>query len=206
MSPIAAAKRAARAEALARRDAAHAAGAGAARIAAAAVLRELAPMRGISTVSAYLPIGSELDPRPLMAALQSMGFGLAVPVIEAKGRPLRFRAWVPGAAVIPGPFGVEVPAEGAWVEPDLLVVPLLAFDAAGHRLGYGAGFYDRTLAALRAERAVTALGFAYAAQQVAEVPREPTDARLDAVVTEAGVLRPQWSGCVGWGRALRPAL
>jgi 5-formyltetrahydrofolate cyclo-ligase len=71
------------------------------------------------------------------------------------------------------------------------VVPLLAFDAAGHRLGYGAGFYDRTLAALRAERAVTALGFAYAAQQVAEVPREPTDAQLDAVVTEAGVLRPE---------------
>jgi 5-formyltetrahydrofolate cyclo-ligase len=145
----------------------------------------------VSVLATSIAMFGHEGTHPLMAALHGMGFGLAVPVIEAKGRPLRFRTWAPGATVIPGPFGVDVPAEGAWVEPDLLVVPLLAFDAAGHRLGYGAGFYDRTLAALRAERAVTARGFAYAAQQVAEVPREPTDARLDAVVTEAGVLRPE---------------
>jgi 5-formyltetrahydrofolate cyclo-ligase len=190
MTSIAATKRAARAEALARREAAHAAGAGASRCAAARVLREVAPLRGVSTVSAYLPIGSELDPRPLMAALRGLGFALAVPVIEAKGLPLRFRSWVPGVAVVRGPFGVEVPAEGDWVEPDLLVVPLLAFDGAGHRLGYGAGFYDRTLAGLRARRRVVALGFAYAAQQVDAVPRDATDARLDAVVTEDGTIRP----------------
>jgi len=150
----------------------------------------VAQMRGVSTVSAYLPIGSELDPRPLMVSLHGLGFGLAVPVVGAKGQPLRFRAWLPAAALVRGPFGVQVPADGAWVEPDVLVVPLLAFDAAGYRLGYGAGFYDRTLAALRGRREVVALGFAYAAQQVAAVPREPTDARLDAVVTEAGVHRP----------------
>jgi 5-formyltetrahydrofolate cyclo-ligase len=125
-----------------------------------------------------------------MAALRGLGFALAVPVIEAKGLPLRFRSWVPGVAVVRGPFGVEVPAEGDWVEPDLLVVPLLAFDGAGHRLGYGAGFYDRTLAGLRARRRVVALGFAYAAQQVDAVPRDATDARLDAVVTEDGTIRP----------------
>ena len=82
-----------------------------------------------------------------------------------------------------------IPAEGAWVEPEVLIVPLLAFDARGYRLGYGGGFYDRTLEALRARRPTLAVGFAFAAQEVAEVPTEPTDQRLDAIVTEEG-MRP----------------
>jgi 5-formyltetrahydrofolate cyclo-ligase len=91
-----------------------------------------------------------------------------------------------GSQMEVGPFGIMVPATGAWLVPALLLVPLLAFDAAGWRLGYGGGFYDRTLAALRARAPTLAVGFAYAAQEVPEVPREPFDQRLDAVVTEAG--------------------
>ncbi len=90
----------------------------------------------------------------------------------------------------PGPFGAQVPAGGDWLRPDLLVVPLLAFDAAGRRLGYGGGFYDRTLAGLRAAGPVRAIGFGYAAQQVDEVPADATDELLDAMVTETGVIRP----------------
>ena len=89
--------------------------------------------------------------------------------------------------MMPGEFGAAIPAEGAWIEPEVLIVPLLAFDARGYRLGYGGGFYDRTLEGLRARGPVLAVGFAFDAQEVAEVPTEPTDQRLDAVVTESGV-------------------
>lgn len=184
------AKRAARVEALAVREATHAGAAGAARRAAGHVLAEIAGMRGLRRVSAYLPIGSELDTGPLMRALHGLGFELAVPVMEGRGMPLRFRAWWPGIALACGPFGVHYPPEGEWVDPDLILAPLLAFDAGCRRLGYGGGFYDRTLAARRAEGPVTAIGFGYAAQQVDEVPHDELDAPLDAVVTEAGVVRP----------------
>jgi 5-formyltetrahydrofolate cyclo-ligase len=112
---------------------------------------------------------------------------VCVPVIAGRGLPLRFREWRPGVALEPGPFRVLVPAEGDWLVPDLLIVPLLAFDDGLHRLGYGGGFYDRTLAALRAAGPVEAVGFAYAAQAAATLPLEPTDAALDRLVTEAGL-------------------
>lgn len=148
---------------------------------------------GAGIVSGYRRIRSELDPEPLMLALVARGCRLCLPVIAGEGLPLGFREWSPGAALEPGPFGAEVPAAGAWLEPELLIVPLLAFDAAGRRLGYGGGFYDRTIARLAAMRApprpVRAVGVAYAAQQVAEVPAEATDRCLDAIVTEAGVVR-----------------
>lgn len=178
------AKAALRRAAAARRAAAHgAADAGAAAGHLADVLAAL-PVR---TVSGYLPIRSEIDPRPAMARLAATRT-VCVPVMDGPGRPLRFRAWQPGAALAPGPFGVAIPAEGAWCRPQALIVPLLAFDRSGGRLGYGGGFYDRTLAELRAEGEVWAIGFAYAAQEVEAVPVAPTDARLDAVATEAGVL------------------
>jgi 5-formyltetrahydrofolate cyclo-ligase len=139
----------------------------------------------------YRPIRSELDPTPLMLALLGAGCRLCVPVIEGRGLPLRFREWSPGARMMPGTFGTQVPAEGDWLEPDLLVVPCLAFDAAGRRLGYGGGFYDRTLARLRAGGGpVRAIGFGYAAQEVEAVPADEADQPLDAIVTEAGVIRP----------------
>ena len=139
-----------------------------------------------TTVAGYLPIRSEIDPRPAMLALAGLGYRVCVPVIEGRGRPLAFRAWTPGAATERGPFGVEMPVAGELVEPDVLLVPMLAFDARGHRLGYGGGFYDRTIGALRARREVQALGFAYAAQELPAVPDGETDMRLDAIVTEAG--------------------
>ena len=91
--------------------------------------------------------------------------------------------------MVAGEFGAEIPEEGPWVEPDVLIVPLLAFDARGYRLGYGGGFYDRTLAGLRARHGVLAVGFAFAAQEVDVVPVDGFDQRLDAVVTEQGVRR-----------------
>jgi 5-formyltetrahydrofolate cyclo-ligase len=184
-------KRAARAAAMARRAALHAELPGAARQAAGHLLDEVARARHVGTVSAYLPIRDELDPGPAMLALAGLGYRLCVPVIEGHGQPLRFREWRPGIATVRGPFGVAVPAEGEWLVPEVLVVPMLAFDARAYRLGYGGGFYDRTLGALRAEGEVLALGFAYAGQEVPLVPHGPRDQHLDAVVTEAGVLRPE---------------
>jgi 5-formyltetrahydrofolate cyclo-ligase len=176
---VAAAKAALRQAAVAARAAAHAAGQGAAAAHLAAVL---APHAG-AVLAGYLPMRSEIDPRPAMAAHRGP---VCVPVVAGRGRPLAFRAWSPGAALVPGTFGAPVPEEGDWLTPAVLIVPLLAFDRAGYRLGYGGGFYDRTLAALRAAGPVAAIGFAFAAQEVPAVPREPTDAPLDLVVTETG--------------------
>ncbi|QBY01058.1 5-formyltetrahydrofolate cyclo-ligase [Rhodophyticola sp. CCM32] len=156
--------------------------------ASAALLAEIGPVRG-RIISGYMPIRTEIDPIPAMTVLAE-GNRLCVPVIEAKGQPLKFRVWAPGVRMIPGPFGAPVPVEGDWVAPDILIVPLVGFDAAANRLGYGGGFYDRTLAVLRAARPTCAIGFAFSAQQLPPLPLEPTDQPLDAIVTEAGTLRP----------------
>ncbi len=139
-------------------------------------------------MAGYLPIRSELDPRPLMLALSGLGFTICTPVVEGPDLPLRFRVWTPRSRLERGAFGVDVPAKGHWVTPDAILVPLLAFDSSGWRLGYGGGFYDRTLADLRARRTVSAIGFAYAGQEVDTVPHGENDTGLDAIVTEAGVI------------------
>jgi 5-formyltetrahydrofolate cyclo-ligase len=144
----------------------------------------LAAHRG-AALSGYMPMRTEIDPLPAMAAHQGP---VGVPVIIGKGQPLKFREWSPGCALIPGEFGALIPADGAWIEPEVLIVPLLAFDARGYRLGYGGGFYDRTLQALRAKRPTLAVGFAFSAQQVAEVPIDQNDQRLDAIATEQGLI------------------
>ncbi|PWE28496.1 5-formyltetrahydrofolate cyclo-ligase [Pararhodobacter marinus] len=137
-------------------------------------------------VSGYLPIRTEIDPRPAMAAHDGP---VGVPVIPGKAQPLLFHLWTPDAVLIDGPFGARVPEEGVAMVPQVLIVPLLAFDARGYRLGYGGGFYDRTLEMLRKAGPVTALGFAYGAQEIAEVPIDAYDQRLDGVVTEDGLRR-----------------
>ncbi|WP_299132146.1 5-formyltetrahydrofolate cyclo-ligase [uncultured Amaricoccus sp.] len=190
MSDSAEAKKVARTAAFEARAQAHAEGVGAARRAAGHVLTVVAALREARVVSGYLPIRTELDPMPAMLALHGLGYRLCVPVIEAPRQPLRFRAWTPDATLVPGPFGVSVPAEGEELEPDILLVPLLAFDSYGNRLGYGGGFYDRTLHALRARRMAWGYGFAYERQLVPEVPRALTDAVLDGVVTETGARLP----------------
>jgi 5-formyltetrahydrofolate cyclo-ligase len=141
-------------------------------------------------VSAYWPMGNELDPRPLIRRLQAAGHVIGLPVVVAKGAPLMFRAWTPETRFVAGGFKTEVPAPGApEVVPNLLLVPLLAFDRAGYRLGYGGGFYDRTLAKLRALSRVTAIGFAYEGQAVEAVPRAEYDQPLDAIATERSYRR-----------------
>jgi 5-formyltetrahydrofolate cyclo-ligase len=145
-------------------------------------------------VSLFMPIGSEIPTLPLARRLRAAGARLALPVVRAPGRPLLFREWEEHVALErspgPGRTGIPAPPEDApEVEPDVLVVPLAAFDVHGHRLGYGAGFYDRTLATLRARRRVEALGYAFAIQQLAALPAEPHDERLDAIATDAGIIR-----------------
>ena len=179
-------KKAARAAAFERRAAAHARGVDGAAQERLAVL--LAPYRG-RPLAGYMPMRTEINPLPVMAEMSLHGH-IGVPVIEAAGAPLSFRRWRPGTTMVAGPFGALIPETGGAVVPEVLIVPLVAFDRACNRLGYGGGFYDRTLARLRALRPTRALGFAYAAQELADLPLEPTDQPLDAVVTEAGVIRP----------------
>jgi 5-formyltetrahydrofolate cyclo-ligase len=143
-----------------------------------------------AAVSGYWPMRDELDPRPALLALHGRGHPLCLPVVVGKARPLCFRAWRPGDTLVSGGFGTQVPdAAQPEVAPRVLLVPLLAFDRAGYRLGYGGGFYDRTLAALRAAGEVVAIGVAIAAQEIAAVPHDATDARLDWIVTEADAIK-----------------
>ena len=184
MSDLAQLKARARKAALARRKAAQAAG----HPAPAALLsRVLAGWRGMP-LAGYLPIRTEIDPRPAMAEAAAHG-PVGVPVIEADGQPLKFARWEPGRALKEGPFGAPVPVREDWLEPELLIVPLVAFDRAGGRLGYGGGFYDRTLEILRGRRPTLAIGFAWAAQEAADLPLEPTDQPLGMVVTECEVIQ-----------------
>ena len=143
-----------------------------------------------AVVSGYWPIRDEADPRGLMASLAMSGHPLALPRVAARAAPLAFHRWTPGDATLIDMFGLTEPlASAAVVAPSVLLVPLLAFDAAGYRLGYGGGYYDRTLAELRASGDVFAVGVAYAGQEVAEVPHHDYDQRLDMIVTENGVRR-----------------
>ena len=140
-----------------------------------------------AVVSAYVPMRSELDCRPLLKAIAALGIATAVPVMVGKALPLVFRAYRPGDTLEKASFGVEEPlASAPLLVPDLLFVPLAAFDARGYRLGYGGGFYDRTLARLRAEKPITAIGLAFDCQEVASVPCGPYDQRLEGVLTPSG--------------------
>jgi len=157
---------------------------------AAAIARHAADLGLIpgAIVAGYFPFRDEADPRALMAALSAKGHPLALPVVEP-GKALTFRAWKMGDAMHANTdaYGIPEPlATAPAVMPVLILVPLLAFDADGHRLGYGGGYYDRTFDALKTARAV---GIAYAGQEVPLLPREDHDHPLDAVITEAGLRR-----------------
>ncbi len=143
------------------------------------------PIPARATVSAYIAIGEEADPAPLIEALRARGYAIALPRVAGKAKPLAFHLYEEGAKLVPGVLGLSQPAPD-WPEaiPDILAVPLLAFDSDGNRLGYGAGFYDRTLAGLRARHKVLAVGYAFAGQEVAAVPHHDGDEKLDGVVTE----------------------
>jgi 5-formyltetrahydrofolate cyclo-ligase len=145
--------------------------------------------RGL-VVSGFAPLPDELRIWPLLRRLAGEGYRLALPVMQGKGLPLLFRAWKPGDAMDKAVWDIAEPrADQPKLEPDVLLVPLLAFDRQGWRLGYGGGFYDRTLAELRGRKAVTAVGLGYDQQQVDAVPHLPYDQRLDWVLTPSGPIK-----------------
>jgi 5-formyltetrahydrofolate cyclo-ligase len=177
-----------RRDAIARRDAlpAEARQAAAETIAARAFPLAIRPR---AIVSGFMPLKSEISPLPLMQKLATAGAQLALPAIAGRGQPLVMREWSFDAPLDRGQWGIREPKpEAAEVAPDIVLVPLLAFDRSGHRIGYGAGYYDMTIASLRAQKSITAIGIAFAVQEVAEVPATERDARLDLVLTEREVM------------------
>jgi 5-formyltetrahydrofolate cyclo-ligase len=188
--PISEAKKAMRAAARRARAAAFNSDAGRAPSAIAAHGLSFAGVGAPACVSGFLPIGEEIDPAPLMTRLVGEGYSLCLPVMEGKGKPLLFRAWAPGEPLAEVMWGIREPLPAApAVEPDIVLGPLLAFDLSGYRLGYGGGFYDRTLARLRALKPIVAIGLAYDEQKVDSVPHHDYDQRLDWVLTPSGPLR-----------------
>jgi 5-formyltetrahydrofolate cyclo-ligase len=185
VTDLAAIKAAARKEAFARRKAAHDLrfpGAG------GNLSAFLAGHRGVP-LAGYMPIRTEVSPLAAMAEASAHG-PVAVPVIQGEGLPLEFSRWRPDGALRDGPFGAQVPMVDDFFDPEIVIVPLVAFTRAGDRLGYGGGFYDRTLERLRARRATLAVGFAYGAQEAETLPMEPTDQPLDLIITESEVIEP----------------
>lgn len=173
-----------RSGALAQRDAISAEARADVAITIAAVSLPVELPRGV-IVAGYSPINSELDPFPLMRALAGKGAALALPVIVARDHALIFRAWHPDEGLVRGQYGIFQPSSDARdVDPDIVLVPLAAFDRAGHRIGYGRGYYDRTLQNLRAIKKITVIGVAFAVQEIETVPRLPHDEQLDCVLTE----------------------
>jgi 5-formyltetrahydrofolate cyclo-ligase len=174
----------ARAAAFMRRKQAHAMGQGT----AAHLSAVLAGYRGVP-VAGYAAMRTEIDPSPALEEAAAHG-PVGLPVILGAGQPLKFREWQPGCDMIPGEFGAAIPAKGNWITPEIVIVPLVAFDLRGGRLGYGGGFYDRTLELLRAAQPTLAIGFAYADQRADDLPLEPTDQPLDLIITEQGIIEP----------------
>lgn len=147
---------------------------------------------GLTSLSGFYPYQDEINVLPLLARLVSEGWQTALPVVMAKGAPLTFRAWAPGEPTGRGIWDIHVPLETSpELAPDVLLVPMLAFDRRGYRLGYGGGFYDRTLAELRKLKPVVAIGVAYAEQETDEVPVASYDEPLDWILTERGVIEPK---------------
>lgn len=157
---------------------------------APAMLRAVLPQPDGAVVAVYQALGSEMDAAPLARVLSDAGLRLALPRVEQVAAPLSFRAWLPGDPLEPDESGCAAPLDLAEpVSPALIIIPVLAFDAAGGRLGQGGGYYDRTLAALRTREPRPAfVGLAFSGQQVDALPREPHDEHLDGVLTEAGYL------------------
>jgi 5-formyltetrahydrofolate cyclo-ligase len=139
-------------------------------------------------VSAYSPIRSEIDPAPLMEKLAKQGARLALPTVNARGKSLTFRSYTPGDRLTMGMLGIPEPSPAAAeVVPDIMLVPLAAFDAAGHRIGYGAGYYDYTFTHLRKHKAIIGVGLAFATQEIEAIPALSHDVPLDYVLTEKRV-------------------
>lgn len=153
--------------------------------------RALNPYLG-RAIAGYHPIRTEIDPVPAMVRAARHG-AVALPVVVGPGQPLAFYRWTPDAALVEGSFGARIPPTADPVTPEILIVPTVAFDRRGGRLGYGGGFYDRTLELLRAAGPTFAIGFAFAAQEAEDLPLEPVDQLLDLIVTESEIITPDVS-------------
>ena len=141
-------------------------------------------------VASYLPMRGEIDVAPLTKHFSINRYRICLPVVKSPTEPLVFREWMPGEELESGAHGVKVPtADKAEITPDIIILPLIAYDTMGYRLGYGGGYYDRTLKALRQKQhTFIAVGAAFTTQQIKTLPREPQDERLDAVITEKGMV------------------
>ena len=142
----------------------------------------------VEIISGYMPIKTEISPLEAMKQLTSCGKRLCLPVVQSACKPLVFKEWTPVSSMVRGAFGAQIPENGLVLNPELLIVPLVAFDRNGARLGYGGGFYDRSLDQLRRQKRTIAVGFAYSSQEVEKVPIERTDQQLDMVVTENEII------------------
>lgn len=145
---------------------------------------------GEAILAGYWPMASEMDVRPALVALDRIGVALTLPEVAAKDRPLRFRAWSPDEALVEGDHGTFHPLPSApLMRPDVVLVPLLAFDRQGYRVGWGGGYYDRTIELLRKTGDLTAVGVAYSAQEIEQVPTDSYDQKLDWIITEQEAIK-----------------
>ena len=151
---------------------------------------DFAAARGTKIASAFWAIKDEVATLPLLERLAARGIATALPVMQGFRKPLEFRLWAPGGPLAEAKWGIMEPVPAAEVFPDLLFVPVAGFDRAGNRLGYGAGFYDRTLSRLRQKQEIVAVGIAYAAQEFAAIPAEAHDEKLDHILTDR-----EWITC-----------
>ena len=146
----------------------------------------LAGYRGVP-IAGYLPIKTEIDPLSAMEEASAHSL-VGVPIIQGNSQPLKFSRWEPGCHLKKGPFDVQIPVNSNYLVPEVLIIPMVAFDRNGGRLGYGGGFYDRTLEYLRSRHATLAIGFAYSVQEFENLPLEPTDQKLDIIITEREII------------------
>ena len=183
-------KKLARIAAMQVRKIAHAEWSGRAPLALAAHAFPVAPTVSQKIISGFFPYQSEIDTRLLLGKLAGDGWTTCLPIVIANGEPLLFRRWLPGEPTVPGVWGIPRPPETSpELEPDVLIIPLLAFDRKGFRLGYGGGFYDRTLEKLRTLKKIIAIGVAYAAQELDDVPHGGHDQPLNYIMTEREVIK-----------------
>ena len=153
------------------------------------LLQAIAHHPHAEVIAGYMPIRTEVSPIATMTILHGQRKTICVPVIVGEAQPLRWAKWAPDTEMVEGAFKAQIPADPEFVTPDLVISPLVAFDMKGGRLGYGGGFYDRSLELLRSEKPIPAIGFAYSAQELSDLPLEETDQPLSAMVTESSIIR-----------------
>jgi 5-formyltetrahydrofolate cyclo-ligase len=135
-------------------------------------------------IAGYMPIRTEISPLAAMNKLSNSGKSICVPVVQSAGEPLLFKEWTPNSNMLVGPFGAEIPEHGEFLEPEVLIVPLVAFDRKGARVGYGGGFYDRYISTIMNDKKIIKIGLGFSFQKIDKVPINKYDKKLDYIITE----------------------